>query len=193
MTCEKLGDCSLAKYCYRYGIKSSPFEGARHSYPLDDNNPFIVRDMNKCILCGLCVRACNELPGKDNPISPTAGLTAKPPPVVMSLTWNRTAPSAGPVLPLPHRCPDREINAGNRTPLELEKVRTTCPFCGTGCNFDLRVHEGRVVGVTTSDDAVVNGRSLCIKGRFGWDFIYNEKRLTTPLIKKNGEFVPELG
>jgi NADH-quinone oxidoreductase subunit G len=52
------------------------------------------------------------------------------------------------------------------------------------------VHDGRVVGVTTSEDAVVNGRALCIKGRFGWDFIYNEKRLTTPLIKKNGEFVP---
>jgi formate dehydrogenase alpha subunit len=61
--------------------------------------------------------------------------------------------------------------------------------CGTGCNFDLAVKDGKVIGVLSTPDAPVNGQMLCVKGRFGWDFIYNEKRLTSPLIKKNGEFV----
>ncbi len=191
MTCDKLGDCRLADYCYRYGVKSSPFEGARHNYPLDDSNPFIVRDMNKCILCGLCVRACNEVVGKDNLHFAYRGFDRKAttcgdvPYVESDCTFCGTCVAFCPTGALMERS-----MLGTARRWELEKVRTTCPFCGTGCTFDLRVHDGRVVGVTTSEDAVVNGRALCIKGRFGWDFIYNEKRLTTPLIKKNGEFVP---
>jgi formate dehydrogenase alpha subunit len=73
---------------------------------------------------------------------------------------------------------------------ELERVKTTCPFCGTGCNFDLCVKDGKLVGVVSNPDSVVNGRALCIKGRFGWDFVYSPRRLKTPLIKRNGEFVP---
>lgn len=73
---------------------------------------------------------------------------------------------------------------------KLKRVKTTCPFCGTGCNFDLCVKDGRIVGVASNPDSVVNGRSLCIKGRFGWDFVYSDRRLKTPLIKRNGRFVP---
>ena len=66
MTCDKMGACKLADYCYKYEVKDSPFVGERHHYPLDDSNPFIIRDMNKCILCGACVRACEEMTGQDN-------------------------------------------------------------------------------------------------------------------------------
>ena len=69
---------------------------------------------------------------------------------------------------------------------EIERVRTTCPFCGTGCNFDLCVKGGKVIGVASNPDSPVNGRVLCVKGRFGWDFINNHRRLTKPLIKKDG-------
>lgn len=66
LTCEKAGACKLQDYCYRYGVKESPFAGEKHDYAIDDSNPFIVRDLNKCILCGACVRACEELTGADN-------------------------------------------------------------------------------------------------------------------------------
>jgi formate dehydrogenase alpha subunit len=72
---------------------------------------------------------------------------------------------------------------------ELKRVKTTCPFCGTGCNFDLCVKDGEIVGVVSNKDSVVNGRALCIKGRFGWDFVYSDRRLRTPYIKKNGRFI----
>ncbi len=69
---------------------------------------------------------------------------------------------------------------------QVKKVRTTCPFCGTGCNFDLNVVDGRVVGVTTAEDAPANGRALCVKGRFHTDMIHSPERLTKPLIRENG-------
>ena len=190
MTCDKLGDCKLADYCYKYGIKESPFEGERHAYAIDDSNPFIIRDLNKCILCGACVRACEELTGADNLSYLHRG-------------WNRKAITAGDVDYIDSDscvfcgqcvavCPTGALQektmAGQGRRWEIDRVRTTCPFCGTGCNFDLAVKDGRVIGVLSNPDSPVNQRRLCIKGRFGWDYIYNEKRLTTPLIKKDGKF-----
>jgi formate dehydrogenase alpha subunit len=69
---------------------------------------------------------------------------------------------------------------------EREKVRTTCPFCGVGCNFDLNVAGGKIAGVTAAYDAPANQGSLCVKGRFHTDMIYSPDRITTPMIKKDG-------
>lgn len=190
LTCEKLGNCKLADYCYRYGVKESAFIGEKHAYPIDDSNPFIVRDMNKCIVCGACVRACEEMTGQDNLAYLNRG-------------FDRKATTAGDVPYMESDCVfcgqcvavcptgalTEKTMAGQGRRWEIERVRTTCPFCGTGCNFDLAVKDKKIVGVLSNPDAPVNQRMLCVKGRFGWDFIYNEKRLTTPLIKKNGTFV----
>jgi predicted molibdopterin-dependent oxidoreductase YjgC len=73
-------------------------------------------------------------------------------------------------------------------PWETKKVRTTCSYCGVGCQLNLHVKEGKVVKVTGVEDVAPNYGSLCVKGRFGYDFINSEERLTTPLIKENGEF-----
>jgi NADH-quinone oxidoreductase subunit G len=190
MTCEKMGDCRLADYCYEYGIKESPFRGAKHEYAIDDSNPFIVRDLNKCILCGACVRACNEIPGIDNLYYANRGFDRKAttfgdtPYLDSKCTFCGTCVAFCPTGALT----EKSLQGQGRR-WDLKKVRTTCPFCGTGCNFDLCVKDDEVVGVLSNPDSVVNGRALCIKGRFGWDFVHNEKRLTTPLIKKDGEFV----
>ena len=79
--------------------------------------------------------------------------------------------------------------AGQARRWDIKRVQTTCPFCGTGCNFDLAVNDGKVIGSLSNPNSPVNGRNLCVKGRFGWDFMYSDKRLTSPLIKKDGKFV----
>lgn len=191
LTCDKLGDCQLAEYCYEYGVKESSFRGKRHHYELEDNNPFIVRDLNKCILCGKCVRACTEKPGKDNLNFARRGFARKiatfgdSPYVDSDCTFCGTCVAYCPTGALT----EKSLQGQGRR-WEIQKVKTTCPFCGAGCNFDLAVKDGKIVGVLSNRSSVVNGNSLCVKGRFGWDFVNNEGRLTTPLIKKNGKFIP---
>jgi formate dehydrogenase major subunit len=73
---------------------------------------------------------------------------------------------------------------------EMKKVRTTCPYCGVGCQMWLHVKNGRIAKVTAVHGGAPNKGRLCVKGRFGYDFIYSEDRLKTPLIKENGDFRP---
>jgi predicted molibdopterin-dependent oxidoreductase YjgC len=70
---------------------------------------------------------------------------------------------------------------------ETQKVRTTCSYCGVGCQLDLHVKDDQVVRVTGTDAAPNHG-SLCVKGRFGYHFVNSPERLTDPLIKENGQF-----
>ena len=190
MTCDKMGDCKLADYAYKYGVKDSSFAGATHQYAIDDSNPFIIRNLNKCILCGACVRACEELIGKDNLSYLNRG-------------FHRKATTAGDVDYIESDCVfcgqcvavcptgalTEKTMAGQARRWDIKRVQTTCPFCGTGCNFDLAVNDGKVIGSLSNPNSPVNGRNLCVKGRFGWDFMYSDKRLTSPLIKKDGKFV----
>jgi predicted molibdopterin-dependent oxidoreductase YjgC len=73
-------------------------------------------------------------------------------------------------------------------PWETAKVRTTCPYCGVGCQINLHVQDNKVVAVTGVEDVAPNYGSLCVKGRFGFDFINSSERLTAPLIKEGDAF-----
>ena len=69
-------------------------------------------------------------------------------------------------------------------------IMTTCPFCGVGCKLEMHVNREQIVKATSPYDALVNHGNLCVKGRFGWDFIYHPQRVTTPQIKRDGHFQP---
>jgi formate dehydrogenase alpha subunit len=191
MTCQKMGNCSLAEYAYEYGATGELYQGEQRSLPIDSGNPFILRDPNKCISCGKCIKACTEIQGKS----------------ILDFSFRGFDTQVGPAFNLPYHesacdfcgscvsvCPVGALTEkhmiGMGRPWEVTKVQTTCPFCGTGCNFDLNVKDGKVIGVTSNPDAPVNGKALCVKGRFGTDLIHSPNRLTTPLIKKDGVFVP---
>jgi predicted molibdopterin-dependent oxidoreductase YjgC len=76
----------------------------------------------------------------------------------------------------------------NVRPWQTTKVRTTCSYCGVGCQMHLHVQDNRVVKVSGVEGVAPNDGSLCVKGRFGFDFIHSPERLTAPLIKENGTF-----
>ena len=68
-------------------------------------------------------------------------------------------------------------------------MKTICPYCGTGCSVYLHVKDGKIIGASPDAESPVNRGHLCAKGRFGWDFVHSEERLTKPLIKQDGVFV----
>lgn len=189
LTCDKVGTCDLQKYAYEYGIREGSYKGEKKNYAIDDINPVMERDQSKCILCGKCVRVCKEVQVTDAIDFVDRGFessvtTAQDKP----LNYDNCRLCGQCISVCPTGALVNKQLKGTR-PWEVRKVTTTCPFCGTGCNFDLNVANGKVVGVTPNSNSPVNGTSLCVKGRFHIDMINSPDRLKMPLIKKNGEFV----
>ncbi len=189
MTCENAGGCTLQELAYEYGVDGSRFAGERWDLPIREDNPFITYEPNKCVLCGRCTRICNEvvmagtinLVGKGFDSMPDTAF--KKPRSLDNCEFCGQCVSTCPTGALT----DKAARCKGRS-TQLKKVRTTCSYCGTGCNFYLNVRDGKVVKVTSAYDAPVNRGNLCIKGRYGYDFIHSPDRIRTPLIKKDGVF-----
>ncbi|SHJ96569.1 4Fe-4S dicluster domain-containing protein [Anaerobranca californiensis DSM 14826] len=189
MTCEAAGNCKLMDYCYDYGVEDSRFEGAVSKRHVDDNNPFIQRDYEKCILCGACVKICDEVQGNNVIDFANRGFDT-----TISAPFNKDLDAGNCVYcgQCMSVCPTgaltSKISKGKARAWETKKVLTTCSYCGVGCNFYLEVKNDEIVGVSSYFDSPVNGGHLCVKGRFGWDFVNSPDRLKKPLIKKDGKF-----
>ena len=187
MTCEKSGDCHLEKYAYEMGVTSSRFRGEKHAYPADQSNPFFERDYNKCILCGRCVTVDNEvqhanaidLLGRGFDMKPGAGFDRLLQDEVSTCVFCGQCVGICPTGALV----DKARRFKGRS-WELAKVKTVCGFCGVGCNIELNVKDGKIANVTSWEESPVNQGNLCVKGRYGYDFVYHPDRLDAPLVRK---------
>jgi formate dehydrogenase alpha subunit len=190
MCCEKAGDCALQDLAYLYDVKPGEYEGEKWDLPVREDNPFITYEPNKCILCARCTRICQEVVMADTIELTGRGFHSMPdtaygvPRSLDNCEFCGQCVSTCPTGALT----DRKGRGKGRAP-QMKKVKTTCSYCGTGCNFFLNVKDGKVVKVTSAYDAPVNQGNLCIKGRYGYDFIHSDERIKTPLIKKDGKFV----
>lgn len=185
ITCQMTGDCELQDLAYEYKIEA-PAWGNKDRYAADsDPNPFIRVDMNRCILCRRCVQACAEIQVRD--VWGVAGRGFEEVIIAGAGTTMLEAAceSCGQcVAYCPTGALSNKINYGVARPYQTEKVTTTCTYCGVGCQFDLLVKDEKVVGVESNPDAPINGMALCVKGRYGWDFVHHEERLTKPLVRR---------
>ncbi len=189
LTCEKNGVCLLQKYAYEYNIKTTSFPGEKYDYEIDISNPFIEKDANKCILCGRCVRICEEVQGIHAIDFADRGFNTKIATFLNKpLTETECVFCGQCVAVCPVGALTEKIRRFKGREWEFEKVTTICPYCGVGCQMDLNIKDGKIVKVTSNETADINGINLCVKGRFGFDFVDNEDRLKTPLIKRNGKF-----
>ena len=191
MICEQDGACELQDWVYYYQVPWRNHKGARHHYPIGgDPNPFIFTDFNKCILCTRCVRACAEIQGRNVWGVAYRGFNDRIVAGADVLMLEAGCESCGACAAY---CPTGALtdkpSRGKGRAYQFEKVMTTCPYCGVGCQFDLNVKDGKVGKVTSNPDAGVNGMALCVKGRYGYEFIHHPDRLTKPLVKSDGQFV----
>ncbi len=190
ITCEKTGECKLQDYCYRYGIADSDFGGEVKELPDDDTNAFFVRDMNKCILCGICVGKCQEVIGAGAIDFTKRGFVANVGPAFEDAIEDSTCVFCGLCI---DSCPvgalTPKYSLGRGRPWQVEKARSVCPYCSIGCNVNLHVKDNEVIGVSPVEINPVNRGHLCVKGKFGWDYLKSGDRLTRPLVKSNGAFV----
>jgi len=189
ITCEMSGDCTLQNLAYSYGVETIRFPVTPQPYPAEMMNPFIIRDFSKCILCSRCVQACQEVQVNRAISNGYRGPSAK---IVAGCDQTYDKSDCVFCGQCVQACPvgalvEKKARFKGRVK-DLEKVRTTCPYCGVGCQLWLHVRDGKIVKVTAVEDGAPNMGRLCVKGRFGYDFIYSEERNKTPLIKENGEF-----
>jgi len=185
MTCERAGHCELQDLAYEYGIKQSRFPGVQHQYAIDRTNPFFERDYEKCIVCRRCVRACNEINGVEAIGMIQRGFDTKIGTAFDGTLQDSPCEFCGmcvEVCPTAALVPKIRIGCGRSW--ELERVATTCSYCGVGCQYYLEVKDGRIVQVSSKWDAPANHGWMCVKGRFGWDYVHHPDRLTKPLIRR---------
>ena len=183
--CAANGACELQELAMEYGVRETGYTGKRHRYEIDpDPNPFILVDRNKCILCGRCIRACQEIQNRDVWSFANRGFDTKLVAGADQLMLDARCESCGHCVAY---CPTGALSDKMSVEKgwlgEVRKVRTTCAYCGVGCNFDLNVRDGEIVRVTSAEDAPVNGLSLCVKGRYGYDYIHHPDRLERPLVR----------
>ncbi len=188
--CPVWGNCKLQDLAYRYQVTTRHMPLSPSVYPMERENPFILRDFSRCIMCGRCVKACREVQvnnaidfnQKDKPLKIIAGTD-----VALKDSDCVFCGECVEACPVGALIPKETFKAKTRFK-DVKKVRTTCSFCGVGCQMELSVQNNKIVGINSAGkDVAPNNGSLCVKGRYGYDFVASPDRLTTPLIRKEGK------
>jgi formate dehydrogenase major subunit len=184
--CPAWGDCRLQDLAYEYQVTGGQPAFQTRTYPQEYDAPLIIRDYSRCIRCGRCVAACNDI--QANFAIHTDFLNADPvtsPETAYPVAKDNCVYCGECVQACPVGALVEKKARYDYRPWKAEKIRTTCPYCGVGCQQWLHVVDDRIVKVTGVEDGAPNKGRLCVKGRFGYDFIYSEERLKNPLIRNN--------
>ncbi|MBN2550970.1 MAG: formate dehydrogenase subunit alpha [Anaerolineales bacterium] len=186
LVCDSSGACELQDLAYEYQVRVPEWGSKGTRYPVDsDPNPFVRVDFNKCILCRRCVQACEEIQGRFVWGVAFRGLEERIVAGADTTMLEARCESCGQcVAYCPTGALSDRMSYGLGRAHQIKKVTTTCTYCGVGCQFDLNVKDGRIIGVTSNPAAPVNGMALCVKGRYGYDFVHHPDRLTRPKVRQ---------
>jgi formate dehydrogenase alpha subunit len=185
MTCQATGACELQDLAYRHRVKPDAYPGERHKHPVDsDPNPYLHIDMNKCVLCRRCIRACHDVQGADIWTKVGRGFEQR-----ISTAFELPLQDAGcefcghcadfcPVDAISFRAGRYEVRAW-----QLQKGATICLQCPMGCGAVYETHKGKVVTVHGDFEAPANTGALCKMGRFNYNFVNTPNRLRTAFMR----------
>ncbi|RSL34736.1 formate dehydrogenase subunit alpha [Salibacterium salarium] len=222
------GNCEVHNTAEHLQVDHQKYEFTAKPYPPDNSHPNYRYEPDQCILCGLCVEACQDLQVSE----------------VLSIDWERKEPrviwdndvpidesscvscghcvtvcpcnalmeksmlgEAGYMTNIPKNVLEpmvdltKEVEPGYQGIFtisnveasmredRIERTKSVCTYCGVGCSFEVWTKDRDILKIQPQPDAPANGISTCVKGKFGWDFVNSEERLTTPLIRKDDKFV----
>jgi NADH dehydrogenase/NADH:ubiquinone oxidoreductase subunit G len=187
MTCTKAGVCTLQQYAYDKEIKESNFTRKKFGYPVDAANPFIKRDPDYCILCGRCVRVCKEQ-GTNVLDFMGRGVGAKVATAMDKPLQESGCTFCGSCI---DACPVNAILEADRwrkgREWDYTKTNSVCLSCGNGCNIVVSTIDGSVAKINAGGDEGSVEKYICAIGRYGFDAISSDSRVTTPMIRVNGQ------
>ena len=184
--CDKGNGCQLRKLASEMGIGLLKFERIPLPGNIEEVNPFIERDLSKCIMCAKCIRADQELVVEGAIDYIGRGFFSKPATLLDMPLEHSECTFCGTCVAL---CPTGALTEKEKTyrGTTTTTVETVCPFCGCGCNICLEVKANHIMRVRPGNESPVNHGALCVRGSYGYDFVHSPERLTSPLIKINGE------
>jgi formate dehydrogenase major subunit len=178
----------FARWARHLGVSRSRFAPEPHAPQSDASHPAMLVQLDACIQCGLCERACREVQHND-----VIGLAHRG--MDTGVVFDAALPMGASTCVACGECvqacptgallPASVVEAGRRSQAEERVVASVCPYCGVGCQVDFHVREDAIVEVTGRDGPANLGR-LCVKGRFGFDYVRHPERLTTPLVRVDG-------
>ncbi|MCK5848987.1 MAG: molybdopterin-dependent oxidoreductase, partial [Caldisericia bacterium] len=189
--CGDYYECKLIKYSKYADVHPERFEGKKHCRNKPEDHPFIIRNADKCILCGLCVRVCNDLMGIT-----ALGLVGRGFETIVQPDMNLPLKdtdciSCGQCISV---CPTGALQEKSQmdktVPIETKTTKSICPYCSVGCHIDIETRGDMIVRVIPEENSQFDDGILCVKGRFGYDFLQRKDRITEPLIRNNGKLTP---
>jgi formate dehydrogenase alpha subunit len=187
LVCDKGNRCQLRKLAAEMGIGLVEYQRIPQPDVIEEVNPFIERDLSKCIMCGKCIRADQELVVEGAIDYINRGTAVRPATLNDVPLEKSECTFCGTCVAI---CPTGALMEKERayTGTAPAAVTTVCPYCGCGCTVRLGVKDGRVINSMPLSDGPVNRGTLCVRGSYGLDFIHSPERLRRPLVKVDGQF-----
>jgi formate dehydrogenase alpha subunit len=187
LVCDKGNRCQLRMIASEMGIGLVEFQRIPQSGAIEEVNPFIERDLSKCILCAKCIRADQELVVEGAIDYIGRGFASRPATLNNMPLEKSECTFCGTCVAM---CPTGALMEKERTygGTTSSSVDTVCPFCGCGCGICLEIKDNHIVRVRPGAESPVNHGALCVRGGYGYDFVHSPERLTSPLVKVNGGF-----
>jgi NADH-quinone oxidoreductase subunit G len=188
--CDKGGECELQDAVFRYGASETRFLEAKLHHEERKFSSLVYYDWPRCILCYRCIRVCDEIIDVNAYGIAQRGAHSE---IIPNRGEQLECEECGMCIDI---CPVGALTSGayryKTRPWELTYTGTVCNHCGDGCKTTLSVRNNRIIRANNRDHSGINGRFefLCVKGRFGWDFVNSDRRLITPLLRRNGKQEP---
>ncbi len=183
--CDKGGECELQDMVFRYGASESRFAEEKNHVEEKQFSPLVFFDAPRCILCYRCIRVCDEAMDVNALGIAFRGAHSE---IIPNQDEKLECEECGMCIDI---CPVGALTSGpyryKTRPWEMKYTGTICNHCGDGCKTTLSVRNNEIIRANNRDTSGVNNDFLCIKGRFGWDFVNDERRLTQPLVRQEGQ------